>query len=119
MTGWQRWQLGRSHRVASGFYMSQALEMVRPMTPDLGTDIRERLDAARDRASCRSPTRRPKELPLGRLLRLSLFQVSVGMAIVLLIGTLNRVMIVELGVPALAGVADGRRCRWCSRRSAR
>jgi BCD family chlorophyll transporter-like MFS transporter len=40
------------------------------------------------------------ELPLGRLLRLSLFQVSVGMAIVLLIGTLNRVMIVELGVPA-------------------
>jgi BCD family chlorophyll transporter-like MFS transporter len=40
------------------------------------------------------------ELPLGRLLRLALFQVSVGMAIVLLIGTLNRVMIVELGVPA-------------------
>ena len=40
------------------------------------------------------------ELPLGRLLRLSLFQVSVGMAVVLLTGTLNRVMIVELGVPA-------------------
>ena len=40
------------------------------------------------------------ELPLPRLLRLSLFQVSVGMAIVLVIGTLNRVMIVELGVPA-------------------
>ena len=40
------------------------------------------------------------ELPLPRLLRLSLFQVSVGMAAVLLIGTLNRVMIVELGVPA-------------------
>ena len=39
-------------------------------------------------------------LPLGRLLRLSLFQVSVGMAVVLMIGTLNRVMIVELGVPA-------------------
>ena len=39
-------------------------------------------------------------LPLGRLLRLSLFQVSVGMAVVLLIGTLNRVMIVELAVPA-------------------
>ena len=39
------------------------------------------------------------ELPLGRLLRLSLFQVSVGMAIVLLNGTLNRVMIVELDVP--------------------
>ncbi len=41
-----------------------------------------------------------KELPLGRLLRLSLFQVTVGMAAVLLIGTLNRVMIVELDVPA-------------------
>lgn len=40
------------------------------------------------------------ELPLGRLLRLSLFQVSVGMAVVLLNGTLNRVMIVELGVPS-------------------
>jgi BCD family chlorophyll transporter-like MFS transporter len=39
------------------------------------------------------------DLPLGRLLRLSLFQVSVGMATVLLNGTLNRVMIVELGVP--------------------
>jgi BCD family chlorophyll transporter-like MFS transporter len=45
------------------------------------------------------------DLPLPRLLRLSLFQVSVGMALVLLVGTLNRVMIVELGVPAsLVGV---------------
>lgn len=41
-----------------------------------------------------------KELPLSRLLRLSLFQVSVGMAAVLLTGTLNRVMIAELGLPA-------------------
>jgi BCD family chlorophyll transporter-like MFS transporter len=40
------------------------------------------------------------DLPLSRLLRLSLFQVSVGMALVLLIVTLNRVMIVELDVPA-------------------
>ena len=40
------------------------------------------------------------EVPLSRLLRLSLFQVTVGMAIVLLVGTLNRVMIVELAVPA-------------------
>ena len=38
------------------------------------------------------------ELPLGRLMRLSLFQVTVGMAVVLITGTLNRVMIVELGV---------------------
>ena len=45
------------------------------------------------------------DLPLGRLLRLSLFQVTVGMALVLLVGTLNRVMIVELDVPAsLVGV---------------
>lgn len=40
------------------------------------------------------------DLPLPRLLRLSLFQVSVGMTMVLLVGILNRVMIVELGVPA-------------------
>ena len=40
------------------------------------------------------------DLPLGRLLRLSLFQVSVGMAMALMVGTLNRVMIVELGISA-------------------
>jgi BCD family chlorophyll transporter-like MFS transporter len=40
------------------------------------------------------------ELPLAQLLRLSLFQITVGIAMVLLIGTLNRVLIVELGVPA-------------------
>lgn len=40
------------------------------------------------------------DLPLGQLLRLSLFQVSVGMAAVMLLGTLNRVMIVELGIGA-------------------
>jgi BCD family chlorophyll transporter-like MFS transporter len=40
------------------------------------------------------------DLPWSRLLRLSLFQVSCGMMAVLLIGTLNRVMIVELAVPA-------------------
>ena len=38
------------------------------------------------------------DLPLGRLLRLLMFQLSVGMAATLLTGTLNRVMIVELGV---------------------
>ena len=41
-----------------------------------------------------------RDLPLARLLRLALFQVSVGMAMALLVGTLNRVMIVELGVAA-------------------
>ncbi len=40
------------------------------------------------------------DLPLSRLIRLSLIQVSVGMALVMLVGTLNRVMIVELGVAA-------------------
>src|SRR3954451_8458985 len=39
------------------------------------------------------------DLPLSKLLRLSLFQVAVGMALTLLVGTLNRVMIVELHVP--------------------
>jgi MFS transporter, BCD family, chlorophyll transporter len=38
------------------------------------------------------------ELPLPRLLRLALFQVTVGMVAVLTVGTLNRVMIVELNV---------------------
>ena len=41
-----------------------------------------------------------EELPLGRLLRLSLFQISVGMAFVLLNGTLNRVLVLELGQAA-------------------
>lgn len=39
------------------------------------------------------------DFPLPRILRLSLFQVSVAIAMVLLTGTLNRVMVVELGVP--------------------
>ncbi|MBK1635662.1 PucC family protein [Rhodovulum adriaticum] len=41
-----------------------------------------------------------ENVPLSRLLRLAFFQLSVGMAMVLLVGTLNRVMIVELEVPA-------------------
>ncbi len=40
------------------------------------------------------------DVPLSRLLRLSLVQVSVGMSLVLMVGTLNRVMIVELGISA-------------------
>jgi len=40
------------------------------------------------------------EVPLSRLLRLSLLQASVGMSLVLLVGTLNRVMIVELQISA-------------------
>ncbi len=40
------------------------------------------------------------QLPMSRLLRLSLFQVTVGMALVLVNGTLNRIMILDLAVPA-------------------
>lgn len=40
------------------------------------------------------------DLPLSRLARLSLFQISVGMALVLLNGTLNRVMVLEMGQSA-------------------
>jgi BCD family chlorophyll transporter-like MFS transporter len=54
----------------------------------LGTNILPFADAA------------TTELPLSRLLRLALFQISVGLGLVLLNGTLNRVMIVELGIPA-------------------
>ena len=41
-----------------------------------------------------------EELPWSRIARLSMFQISCGMALVLLNGTLNRVMIIELNVPA-------------------
>ena len=40
------------------------------------------------------------EVPLSRFVRLSMFQLSVGMVQTLFFGTLNRVMIVELHVPA-------------------
>ncbi len=40
------------------------------------------------------------ELTVGRLMRLSLFQLSVGLVQTLFVGTLNRVMILELAVPA-------------------
>jgi BCD family chlorophyll transporter-like MFS transporter len=65
--------------------------MSRKLAPDwrtLGPRFLPFADAATD------------DLPLARLLRLSLFQISVGMALALLVGTLNRVMIVELGVGA-------------------
>jgi len=40
------------------------------------------------------------DLPLRRLLRLSLFKVTMGMTTALMVGTLNRVMIKELGIAA-------------------
>jgi len=67
--------------------------MTRPRSiPQLWTTLSPRLLPFADAAT--------PELPLRRLLRLSLFQVSVGLSLVLLNGTLNRVMIVELGIPA-------------------
>jgi BCD family chlorophyll transporter-like MFS transporter len=41
-----------------------------------------------------------EELPLPRLMRMALFQLSVGLTAALIVGTLNRVMIVELHLPA-------------------
>ena len=81
----------------TGFYKSQAFELVRAMTASRNI---ARQDSGRASARDFLPfaDAGTAELPLGRLLRLSLFQVSVGMAITLTIGTLNRVMIVELGV---------------------
>ena len=40
------------------------------------------------------------DLPMARLFRLALFQLSVGMTMALLVGTLNRVMIIDVQVPA-------------------
>jgi MFS transporter, BCD family, chlorophyll transporter len=40
------------------------------------------------------------DLPLRRLLRLSLFKLSMGLTLALMVGTLNRVMIFELGLAA-------------------
>ncbi len=62
--------------------------MVTEVWQRLGPSVLPFADAATD------------ELPLPRILRLALFQVSVGMVIVLLNGTLNRVMIIEMSVPA-------------------
>lgn len=64
----------------------------RPRFSDMWTTVGTRFLPFADAAS--------DDLPMSRLLRLSLFQISVGMALVLLTGTINRVMIVELGVPA-------------------
>lgn len=41
-----------------------------------------------------------EDLPLPRLARMALFQLSVGLTAALILGTLNRVMIVELHLPA-------------------
>jgi len=62
--------------------------VTRSQVKNLGTRLLPFSDAASD------------DLPLGQLLRLALFQISVGMAGVMLLGTLNRVMIVELSVLA-------------------
>ncbi len=68
------------------------MNLTRLLSPAWAMKITQRYVPFADAAS--------SELPLGRLLRLSLFQLSIGMTMALLVGTLNRVMIVELGVPA-------------------
>ncbi len=84
--------IGRSQRVSSGFYISQAMEMVTMIQPSsmwkrAGTAFLPFAEAT-------------EELPLPRLARMALFQLSVGLTLALIVGTLNRVMIVELHVPA-------------------
>ena len=88
-----------SSRIDRGFYISQAMEVAATMSRAIRRH-RSRVHAARAAGACRLPMRRRPNCRLLRLLRLSLFQVTVGMAAVLLIGTLNRVMIVELAVPS-------------------
>ena len=91
------WRVGRTARVSSGFLYFAGF----------GGDAMKRLSALVTRQLARIDLRylpfadaATADLPLNRLARLSLFQISVGMATVLLIGTLNRVMIVELGMSA-------------------
>jgi BCD family chlorophyll transporter-like MFS transporter len=69
-----------------------AVKLQRLLSPAWAMNITLRYAPFADAASA--------DLPIGRLLRLSLFQASIGMTIALLVGTLNRVMIVELNVPA-------------------
>ena len=68
------------------------MKLMRMLSPAWAVQLTRRYAPFADAASA--------DLPLGRLLRLSLFQAAIGMTVALLVGTLNRVMIVELGVPA-------------------
>ena len=68
------------------------MNLSRLLSPAWAMNITRRYAPFADAASA--------DLPLGRLLRLSMFQLSIGITIALLVGTLNRVMILELPVPA-------------------
>lgn len=86
-------ELGKQSRSASRGALDRANRKMISIWMGWGSRVLPFADVATD------------DLPLSRLLRLSLIQVSVGVSLVLLAGTLNRVMIVELGVPAtLVGV---------------
>ena len=76
----------------TGVYESCTTARQRRFFHALASDLAPRLLPFADAASA--------TLPLPRLLRLSLFQLSVGMAAALMVGTLNRVMIVELHMAA-------------------
>ena len=109
--GW----LGRRPRPARG---QRLLHLAGPGTgaPLMNRHVRR----ARSRPSSRAPLeeagpaipalcrrRHRRSCRWAALMRLSMFQVTVGMCTALMVGTLNRVMIVELGVARLAGGADG------------
>jgi hypothetical protein len=97
---WPNWQQAPSTRISTGFYISEAQELVTLMTL-VAKANRKMLDKWKSLGPRYLPfaDAATEDLPLGRLMRLSMFQWSIGMAAVLLTGTLNRVMIVELGVP--------------------
>jgi hypothetical protein len=96
------WRVGRTRRISArllhlaGDGAESVHEPAPAIRPNFGVsgscDVLPRFLPFSDAATT--------ELPLPRLLRLALFQGSVGMTMVLLYGTLNRVMVVEMGVPA-------------------
>ena len=104
--------LGRSRSVASGFYISASAGAEAPMK-----QVGNHLANSRTRASCPLQMRRLMNCHWAACsaCRCSRFQLAWRWC--LLTGTLNRVMIVELGVPAwLVGLMVS--CRCCLRHSA-
>ena len=88
-------------RIASGFYISQAMELRAAMSSGSADDSRAQWLASRSaRASCPSPTRRRRSCRSAGCCGCRCSRSRSAWRSVLLIGTLNRVMIVELGVPA-------------------
>ena len=93
-------EIGRCERIDSGLLHVPSHGAGRAHEPSRARSHDQAVDGAWARAFFRSRTRQRPSSRCRACLRLSLFQVSVGLALVLLNGTLNRVMIVELGIPA-------------------